>query len=287
MNQNKLENKLPVALYIVATPIGNLGDISERAVETLSQVDLILAEDTRHSGILLAKLGIKKSMMALHEHNEKQKIVEVVDRLKNGSSIALVSDAGTPLISDPGFKLVRLAQEEGIQVIPIPGPSAFLAALSASGLPCDTFIFLGFLPSKKTERQKFLKTLENESKTLIFYEAPHRVQESLNAMAEIFGSSREAVIAKELTKNFETIKRANLGTLIQSLQHEIQIKGEFVILVAGKPAEKAALIDNEILEMLKILMQELPLKQAVKLVSEIKHCSKKDLYKEALKIKQL
>ncbi len=268
-------------LYIVATPIGNLEDISQRAISVLGTVDLILAEDTRHSKILLSKLNIQKEIRALHEHNEHEQ-AEKVCRLiiENGKSLALISDAGTPLISDPGYVLVRKAQEMGIKVIPIPGPSALITALSASGLATDRFIFEGFLPAKKTARRKRLESLSNEARTLVFYEAPHRILDTLEDMCEIFGDGREAVLARELTKTFETIRRASLSDLFHFVKTDSdQERGEIVLVIAGMTQEKAVDdISEEVLHILKILSAECPPKQAASLASKITGVSKQVLY---------
>lgn len=285
-------------LYIVATPIGNLNDITLRAIEILKTVDLILVEDTRHSGQLLAKLGIKKTMFALHEHNEREKAEPLIQRMLSGETMALISDAGTPLISDPGFNLVRLAQDKGVKVVPIPGPSALIAALSSSGLPTDRFCFQGFLPAKKGERQKILHKLKPESVTLIFYEAPHRLIDTCQDLLDIFGPAREAVLARELTKTFETIRRAPLDVLLDWIKETQQTKGECVILVAGMKqiqnthgdseetiAIETKIIETKAIDILKILLSELSVKQASHLTAKITGFSKRALYQEALKMK--
>lgn len=287
-------------LYIVATPIGNLGDISQRAIEILNSVDIILAEDTRHSKILLSKIRMQSSVQnqlqqiyALHEHNESEQVEKFCRwMLEEGKSLALISDAGTPLISDPGYVLVRKAQDLGIKVVPIPGPSALITALSASGLPTDRFVFLGFLPPKKKARQKHLEDLSRETRTIIFYEAPHRVLETLEDMVLIFGEMREAVLARELTKAFETIHRASLVDLLNFVKSDAnQTRGEIVLLVAGKTLHEGGNENNkgasegasetvteEILKTLKILGSELPPKQAASLASKITGISKQALY---------
>lgn len=278
-----MKNKV---LYIVATPIGNLADISSRAIETLQNVDVILAEDTRYSGQLLSKLDIKKPLIALHEHNERIQAKPLIDRISAGESMALISDAGTPLISDPGFNLVRLAQEQNIKVVPIPGPSAVITALSASGLPTDRFVFQGFLPAKKGDRQKALQTLVNETRSLIFYEAPHRLIETIEDMLQIFGPSREAVIARELTKTFETIRRLPLNELLTWVIETEQARGEIVLLVAGADASEVKIEDTEALRILNILLADLPVKQAAQLAAKITGLAKRDLYQLALEIKK-
>jgi len=221
-------------LFIVATPIGNLDDITFRAVEVLKSVDIVLAEDTRHSKKLLLHLDISKPIRAFHEHNEREKTKAIIDELHSGKSIALISDAGTPLISDPGYFLVAQAKKEGLRVVPIPGASALITALSASGLASDSFTFLGFLPSKKTARIKLLKTLLNQTKTSIFYESPKRILATLTDMYAIFGDSHEVCLAKELTKAFETIQTDSIPNLIKYLNiDKSHQKGEFVILVSA------------------------------------------------------
>ena len=219
-------------LFIVATPIGNLNDITFRAVEILKSVDIILAENTRHSKKLLQHLNITKPIRAFHEHNEREKTKAIIDELHSGKSIALISDAGTPLISDPGYFVVAQAKKEGLRVVPIPGASALITALSASGLASDSFTFLGFLPSKQTARIKLLKTLLNQTKTSIFYESPKRIFATLTDMHAIFGDSREVCLAKELTKVFETIQTDSIPNLIKYLSaDDNNQKGEFVILI--------------------------------------------------------
>ena len=269
-------------LYIVATPIGNLSDISERAVQILKQVDLIAVEDTRHSGKLLQHSGVSTPMQALHEHNEAKKVEQLIELLAAGKSIALISDAGTPLISDPGYQLVKAAIDAGIKVSPVPGASALIAALSASGLPSDAFIFEGFLPNKSAGRLKKLEALADESRTLIFYEAPHRIIDCLEDMQQVFGAERVAVVARELTKTFETIKKDSLENLLSWTKADSnQQRGEFVLLIQGQ--EKAATTVNaEAERILDILLQELPLKQASQLAARITGIKKNTLYQIGL-----
>ncbi len=270
-------------LYIVATPIGNLSDISERAIQILKEVDLIAVEDTRHSGKLLQYIGISTPMLALHEHNENKKVQNIVDKLSAGTNIALISDAGTPLISDPGYHLVKGALEADISVSPVPGPSALIAALSVSGLPSDAFIFEGFLPNKSSGRLKKLETLAKESRTLIFYEAPHRIVACVQDMLEVFGAQRVAVIARELTKTFETIKNDSLENLLAWVKADTnQQRGEFVVLVQGQEKDKTV-VDSEAEFILNTLMQELPLKQASQLAAKITGIKKNTLYQIGLK----
>ncbi|MBN4059859.1 MAG: 16S rRNA (cytidine(1402)-2'-O)-methyltransferase [SAR86 cluster bacterium] len=276
----------PACLYIVATPIGNLADISERAVQILQKVDLIAVEDTRHSGKLLQHIGVATPMTALHEHNESRKVEQLIERLSTGESIALISDAGTPLISDPGYQLVKAALAAEIKVSPIPGASALVAALSVSGLPSDAFIFEGFLPNKSAGRLKKLGMLADESRTLIFYEAPHRIVACLQDMQQVFGAERKAVVARELTKTFETIKNDSLGNLLVWIEADAnQQRGEFVLLIQGKEKEPST-VDTEAEFILETLMQELPLKQASQLAAKITGIKKNTLYQIGLNKKQ-
>jgi 16S rRNA (cytidine1402-2'-O)-methyltransferase len=270
-------------LYVVATPIGNLDDMTPRAVAVLKNVQVIAAEDTRHSSRLLAHFQIPTSTMALHEHNERELAPKIIVRIEGGEDVALISDAGTPLVSDPGFHLVRLAREQGIKVVPIPGVSAVMTALSVSGLPSDRFVFEGFLPHKSGARQKRLQTLAAEPRTLIFYEAPHRILDTLQDMAAVFGPQRHAVLARELTKTFETIKGAGLGELLEWVKSDAnQQKGEMVVLVHGAPESDSATSDAEAARILKLLMDELPLGQASALAAKITGLKKKQLYRMGL-----
>lgn len=275
-----------MTLYIVATPIGHLGDITARAIEVLSSVDWIAAEDTRHSQRLLSHLGLKKPLISLHDHNERDKANFLLQKITMGGTIALISDAGTPLISDPGYHLVRLAQDQGIKVVPIPGACALIAALSISGLPTDRFVFEGFLPAKSTNRQKQLKELLQEPRTLIFYEAPHRLLDCLQDLVHIFGPTREVVLARELTKTFETLKRGTLEELLNWVQLDTQQqKGEIVLLVAGFPDPDKETLTSEADSLLKILLSELSVKQASSLAAKILGIRKNSLYEQALLLK--
>jgi 16S rRNA (cytidine1402-2'-O)-methyltransferase len=243
-------------LYVVATPIGNLGDISARAREILAGVSAVAAEDTRHSGRLLRELGLERPLVSLHEHNERTRAAELVTRLQNGESIALVSDAGTPLVSDPGYLLVAAAVAEGIMVTPVPGPNAAIAALSASGLPCDRFCFEGFLPARAAARRQRLAELAAETRTLVLYEAPHRIVECLEDLATACGEGRRACIARELTKRFETFYRGTLGELAARARADADLaRGESVVLVAGAPEAEpgAAELDATLAVLLKYL----------------------------------
>ena len=268
-------------LYVVATPIGNLGDMVPRAVEVLQTVALIAAEDTRHSKKLMQHFSISTPLVAYHDHSGEHTVAGLVSKLLAGESLALISDAGTPLVSDPGYRLVDAALEAGVRVVPIPGPSAAIAALSAAGLPSDRFVFEGFLAAKSGARRSRLEALNRELRTLIFYEAPHRLLESLHDMQQIFGAERIAVLARELTKTFETIRRDRLDLLCEwvAADHNQQ-KGECVILVRG--AEEGAGSQGEGERVLDILAEELPLKQAAALASKITGVKKNQLYQYGL-----
>ena len=270
------------SLYIVATPIGNLGDITHRAIDILKKVDIIAAEDSRRSRILLDYFSISNNVVSYHEHNEEKKTSQLIEFLKNGKSIALISDAGTPLISDPGYKLVSSAHDEGITVIPIPGTSAIVAGLSVSGLSCNKFIFEGYLPTKTISRRKYLKQLVSESRTLIFYEAPHRILESIEDMHAVFGSSRLVTITRELTKKHEQILRGTLSSIKLKIEiGEIKNKGEFVIIVEGN--NENLVTDSEILRINRILSEKVSSKDAIKLIAEITGKKKNDVYKLIMK----
>ncbi|MGS0941828.1 16S rRNA (cytidine(1402)-2'-O)-methyltransferase [Pseudomonas luteola] len=273
----------PGTLYIVATPIGNLEDISARALRILKEVSLIAAEDTRHSSRLLQHFGINTPLAACHDHNEREQGGRFINRLLEGGSVALVSDAGTPLISDPGFHLVRQARAAQIPVVPVPGASAVIAALSAAGLPSDRFIFEGFLPAKATARRSRLDALKQEERTLIFYEAPHRLLESVEDLAAIMGGERIAVLARELTKTFETIKDAPLGELVEWIRSDSnQQRGECVLLISGYESPEKDSLPPEAVRILNILLAEMPLKRAAALAAEITGERKNMLYQFAL-----
>ena len=273
-------------LYIVATPIGNLSDLSERAKTILASVDLIAAEDTRHTKKLLQHLGINRPLLALHEHNEDAKSELVADRLMSGEAVALVSDAGTPLISDPGFPLVRECHQRSITVSPIPGPSALIAGLSASGLATDEFHFLGFVPRKSSARRELFATRSQMTSTWVFYESSHRIVESLRDLAAILGDFRRVVLARELTKLHETIISAPLSELIDRvISDENQQKGEFVVIVEGAAQLEEGEDFLEVDRILRILMADLPLKQASSLVAEITGVKKNIVYQRGLALK--
>jgi 16S rRNA (cytidine1402-2'-O)-methyltransferase len=286
MTDSQQEAAPPGSLYVVATPIGNLGDLAPRAVEVLRSVERIAAEDTRHSRKLLQHFAIQTPLVALHEHNERELAPRLVEQLRAGASLALISDAGTPLISDPGFNLVRLAREAGVRVIPVPGPSALVCALSASGLATDRFVFEGFLPAKRVARRARLAELHHDTRTLILYESSHRIVECLQDLAEVFGGGRHAVLARELTKQFETIRDASLEELAQWVATDRnQQKGEIVLLVAGCPQPEKYQVSAEAEQLLAILLDELPVKLAAKLAARITGLNKRDLYDRALQLK--
>jgi 16S rRNA (cytidine1402-2'-O)-methyltransferase len=273
---------------VVATPIGNLRDITLRAVDVLQTADIVAAEDTRHSAHLLAHLGIKTKLVALHEHNEHRAGEKLIAELRAGKSVALVSDAGTPGISDPGALFVQLAREAGITVVPLPGACAAVTALSAAGFAAPHFLFYGFLPASGSQRKKALETLRDQAATLVFYEAPHRVVESARDMAAMLGENRAMLIARELTKTFETLHRCALGEAASwLLEDDNRQRGEFVLLVEGAPSPDSAEIDENSARILKLLLDELPLKQAVKLASDISGAKKNALYDLALELKSL
>lgn len=268
----------PGCLWVVATPIGHREDLSARAIETLRAVHVVAAEDTRHSRPLLVHHGIDTPLMALHEHNERDAVDAIIRRLAAGESVALISDAGTPLISDPGFRLVRAARAAGIRCVPVPGPCAAIAALSVAGLPSDRFVFEGFLPPKSAARRSRLQQLADESRTVIFYESSHRVAESLADMRDIFGAQREAVLARELTKLFETVLGEPLAELAaRVLADPDQQRGECVLLVAGRGEEAdAKLVEGR--RIFAILRDELPPAKAAKLAAAISGAPRKALY---------
>lgn len=271
-------------LYVVATPIGNLDDISARALRILRDVALIAAEDTRHSVRLLQHFGIATPLAACHEHNEREHGGRFLARLQAGEDVALISDAGTPLISDPGFHLVRQVRAAGISVVPVPGACALIAALSAAGLPSDRFIFEGFLPAKAVGRRARLEALREEPRTMIFYEAPHRILECIEDMRAVLGAERPAVLARELTKTFETLKGLPLGELHDWIAADSnQQRGECVVLVSGWQApEGEEAVSGEALRVLDLLLAELPLKRAAALAAEITGVRKNLLYQVAL-----
>ena len=271
-------------LYVVATPIGNLEDLTPRARQTLADVDLIAAEDTRHTGRLLSHLGLKKRLIALHDHNEEQVVTKVIAELEAGQSVALVSDAGTPLVSDPGYRLLRAAHRHGITVSPLPGASAVTAALSAAGLPTDRFCFEGFLPAKAVARRKRLQSLMSESRTLVFFESVHRIAAALADLGDVFGEERDAFIGRELSKLHEQCVQGSLGALRLKVDAgDIVSKGEFVIVVAGADLETESTLDADTL--LVELAKHLPGKDAAKVTAKLTGEKKNALYQRLLEIR--
>lgn len=270
-------------LYIVPTPIGNLADITERAINVLRTCDAIAAEDTRHSGQLMQHLGIRATMFALHEHNERQRADQVIERLQRGESIALISDAGTPLISDPGYVLVQHCRQAGIKVVALPGACAFVTALSGAGLPTDRFSFEGFLPAKPQQRRKRLEQLAGDTRTMVFYESPHRITDTLADLITTIGSERPLVLARELTKQFETYLTGTIGEVQQQvLSDSNQQRGEMVLILGGAPEVEEDDVNPAALRTLNLLRNELPLKKAAALAAEIHGARKNTLYQLAL-----
>ncbi|WP_076412385.1 16S rRNA (cytidine(1402)-2'-O)-methyltransferase [Shewanella sp. UCD-KL12] len=277
---------LAVALYIVPTPIGNLADISSRAIEVLNNVALIACEDTRHSGKLLSHFGIETRKTALHDHNERDRADWIIQKLSNGEPVALISDAGTPLISDPGYHLVTAVRAAGYNVIPLPGPCAAITALSASGLPSDRFSFEGFLPSKEKGRLDKLSALKEDPRTLIFYESPHRIVHSLESILAALGEERQIVMAREVTKTFETFLSGPVSEVLETVKNDPnQQRGEIVLMCHGyrNDAEDSG-IPTEVVNTLKILVEELPLKKAAAIAGQIYGIKKNALYKYGLEI---
>lgn len=266
-------------LYLVATPIGNLEDISYRAVRILSEADVIAAEDTRHSRVLLSHYNISTPVLALHEHNEERMEDRILKRVADGEMVAIISDAGTPLISDPGFKLVRAARKAGLPVYSIPGASAVTAALSVAGLPTDRFTFEGFLPSKAVARKRKLEDLSREPRTLVFFESSHRISAAINDMALVFGGDRVVAICRELTKKFETVLRAPLENLQQSLADDAnQTRGEFVIVVTGFESSDSESLSSA-LKMATALLEYMPGSQAARIAAKLNDVPRRDIYR--------
>jgi 16S rRNA (cytidine1402-2'-O)-methyltransferase len=273
----------PGCLYVVATPIGNLGDLSPRALKVLDGVDLIAAEDTRVTGALLAHFGVRKKMLALHEHNEDAATRDVLDQLRKDRSVALVSDAGTPLVSDPGFPLVREARAAGIRVIAVPGPSAAIAALSVSGLPSDAFVFAGFLPAREEARKHRIEELAGETRTVILYESTHRIVDTVRALAEVLGRERRACLARELTKLYEESYATSAPELLRWLKaDENRQRGEFVLVVEGADPQAAGPLEAE--RIVKVLLKELGASKAAKLAAELTGLPRKELYAIAVRL---
>ncbi len=284
---------LPAAgtLYVVATPIGNLSDLSPRAVATLKNCDLIAAEDTRHTGILLKHFAVDTPQLSLHDHNEDARAIEMIALLREGKSVALVSDAGTPAISDPGFELVRAVAAAGMNVVAVPGPCAAIAALSIGALPTDRFCFEGFLPARGAARKLRLKALETEPRTLVIYESPHRVRETLEDCAAVFGESRAATVVREATKLHETTYRGSLRELLEKSSADADFsRGEIVLLIGGasqtESADADAAAKSRLDKVLMALLAELPLKQAARLAAQITGARDNEAYKRALFLKE-
>jgi len=278
---------IPSTLYVVATPIGNLRDISLRALDVLGNVDVIAAEDTRTTAHLLAYHSIARKMMAVHQHNERTAAKKVINLLAQGNSVALVTDAGTPGISDPGTILICLAREQGFKVVPVPGANAAVCALSGAGITVPHFLFYGFLPASAGSRRQELEILKSQLYTLVFYETPHRILECIADLVEVLGPGRQLVIARELTKLFETIHICTLDSALEWLQADAdRQKGEFVLILSGAEAPKTKELSDRARHTLNILLREMPLKQAVKLASDITGESKNMLYAQALASKE-
>jgi 16S rRNA (cytidine1402-2'-O)-methyltransferase len=271
-------------LFVVATPIGNLEDLTPRARQTLAEVSLIAAEDTRHTGRLLMHIGCKTRQMALHDHNEEKAVYSIIETLKGGDDVALVSDAGTPLVSDPGFRLVRAAHEQGITVSPIPGASAVTAALSAAGIPTDRFCFEGFAPSRRAARKDWLESLASERRTLVIYESVHRIEECLADMVTVFGSERRAFIGRELTKMHEQCVQESLGELQRKVKDKSIVgKGEFAIVVAGSADEQESPLEVD--RLLQALSAHLSAKDSAKVAAEATGLKRNALYERLLELK--
>ena len=274
-------------LYLVATPIGDMTDIAPRALGILSTVDIVAVEDKRRSSRLFSHFGIKTPMISYHDHSEEKQVKKIIDELLCGKSVALISDAGTPLIADPGYKLVNAAKDKSIKVSPVPGPCALIAAISASGLPSDRFIFEGFLPSKSIPRITKIQNISADSRTIIFYEAPHRILETLIDMIKVIGPSRKIVLARELTKTYETFISGTLESVLQVIEKDLnQQKGEIVIVLAGADSSEKKIETQDSKRILSVLLEELPLKQAVSLGSKITGIQKNIFYKLALDLKK-
>jgi 16S rRNA (cytidine1402-2'-O)-methyltransferase len=286
--ENSIARLRPGTLFLVATPIGNLGDLAPRAREALRDADLLLAEDTRHTAQLLHACGIQRpagTVESLHEHNERSRVPAVVQRLQAGATVALASDAGTPLVSDPGAALVSAAVTAGVEVVAVPGPCAAIAALTLAALPAASFAFEGFLPPRAAARREKLQDLAGESRTLVFYEAPHRLRESLEDLAGAFGVERPAAVARELTKKFETVYRGTLGSLVQQAASDADMsRGEIVLVVQGA-ARRTAADDADADRVLRVLLDELPVSQAARIAAQLTGRPRKDLYERALRLR--
>jgi 16S rRNA (cytidine1402-2'-O)-methyltransferase len=285
---NSIARLRPGTLFLVATPIGNLGDLPPRARDVLRGADLLLAEDTRHTTQLLHACGVQRApgtLESLHEHNERERVPRVIERLRAGITVALASDAGTPLLSDPGAMLVSAAAIAGIAVVAVPGPCAAIAALTVAALPAARFAFEGFLPARPAARRDALQALAAETRTLVFYEAPHRLRDSLDDLAAAFGADRPAAVARELTKRFETVYRGTLGTLAQQAAADDDMtRGEIVLVVQGA-ASITSVDDAEAVRVLKILLEELPVSQAARIAAQITGRARKELYERAIRLR--
>lgn len=280
------DQKIESALYIVAMPIGNLEDLSSRARHILSQVDLIASEDTRHTRKFLNLLQIKATLVSYHDGNERNQSIRLLEKLKQGQSLALVSDAGTPLISDPGYRLVRAVRSAGFPLYVVPGPSALTAALSVAGLPTDSFIFEGFLPSKAAARRSALIALQHEARTLVFFEAPHRLIATLADISEVFGGDREIAVARELSKKFESVYTGSAEMLAERVKSDPDmVRGEMVVLVRGAAAIQGELDVHE-KKLISVLYRELGAAQASRLASEITGRPRKQLYQAMLTLQK-
>ena len=287
---SKAEQKNKVGtLFVVATPIGNLADISDRARDVLKQVDCILCEDTRHSKRLLNHYGINNRLRSCHEHNELEQIHWIESELRKGQSLALISDAGTPLISDPGFAVVRSLRMSGLTVQVVPGPSSIIAALSVAGLPTDRFIYEGFLPSRSAARTEFLKQYQNEKRTIVLLESSHRIVSTIRSVIETLGGDRQIVIARELTKKFETVISGLADEVLETLlTDDNQTRGEFVLMLAGQTeVSESEEVSVNLESLLKVLVEELPVKQAATLAAKITGVRKNEAYKYAQKLKDV
>jgi len=273
-------------LYVVATPIGNLEDISGRAIQTLKSVGRVLAEDTRRTQQLFSHFGIRNQLVSLHDHNERQRVENIEQWLSDGEDLALVSDAGTPLISDPGYHVVSTLREKGFNIVPIPGASALIAALSVAGLPTDRFCFEGFLPAKPSGRRKKIASLKSEARTWVFYESSHRIQQCIDDLVSELGDERKVVIARELTKRFETVISGPLVDIVSILANDAnQLRGEFVVMVEGRAQEESTQqVSAE--QLLSLLVPHLPTKLAAQITSEVTGENKKALYQQALEMKR-
>jgi 16S rRNA (cytidine1402-2'-O)-methyltransferase len=281
----RIPGQMSGTLFVTATPIGNLDDLTPRAAQTLASVDLVAAEDTRHTRRLLSHIGANPAVMALHDHNEERAADKVIAALKDGRDVALVSDAGTPLVSDPGFRLVRQAHEQGLRIVPVPGASAVTAALSVAGLPTDRFCFEGFPPPKQGARRRWLEALASEARTIVLYESVHRIRDCLGDLVQAFGGARQAYIGRELTKVHEQGVRASLQTLLTMVEEgSIVGKGEFVIVIAGAAPVDASQAEAD--RLLRLLADKMSAKEAARVAAELTGLKKNALYDRVLEIRK-